>query len=880
MKYDNNYRGLSTTEAAILTAKFGLNKLREKKGKDPLELFLEQFSSVLILILILAASVSFFLGEVIDSIAIIAIVFLNAVLGFVQEYRAEKSLDALRKIISPTAKVVRDGRETVIPAADIVPGDLVIIEAGDKVPSDGIIVESFSLHADESSLTGESLPVEKNVDLDKDESVPVPERVNRVFMGTAVTYGRAKFVVEKTGMGTEIGKIAEVIQEQKLSKTPLQKKLDVFGKEMAKVIFIIIAVVFVLGVNKGVDSFNMFLASVSLAVAAIPEGLPAVVTTSLALGVYRMSKKNAIVRKLPAVETLGATTVIVTDKTGTLTENQMTVKKIYTPSKFYEVSGSGYNVDGVFMVDGKEADVDEDLKMLLKAGVICNNSSFSIENGMPKVVGDPTEVSMLVAGAKAGLYKESLNEIYNRKYEVVFDSDRKRMSVVNSTKKDSIVCTKGAVDVMLKLCSNELVRGKEMKLSEGRKSEILKINESMASEALRIIAVAYKNYGEKNYDKDKIESGLVFLGLVGMIDPPRKEVKESIEICKKAGIKTVMITGDHKITAIAIANELNFPEGRVITGSELDGLSSEEFDKIVGDTYVYARMSPQHKTRIVKALQDMGEVVAMTGDGVNDAPALRLADIGVSMGITGTDVSKEASTMVLTDDNFATIVSAVKEGRGIYDNIRKFVFYLLSCNIGEVLTVFFAILLGSTIMKELPLPLVAVQILWMNLLTDGLPALALGMQPVEKDIMERKPRNMKEEIINRKTIYDIIFVGFLISIGTLYVFLGHLPDVAKAQSAAFTTIVFFQLFQAINSQSNKSVLKIIDANKHLAFAISISFLLQLVVLYVPAANSIFGTVPLTIDELIQTIAVSFLILPAVELRKIIFNRPVKDVDNL
>ncbi len=880
MKYEKSYPGLSSIEAAGLIAKFGQNKLREKKGKNPLDLFLEQFSSVLILILILAALVSFFLGEVIDSISIISIVFLNAVLGFVQEYRAEKSLDALRKIISPTAKVVRDGRETVIAAADMVPGDMVLIEAGDKVPADGVIVESFSLHADESSLTGESLPVEKNADVDKDENFPVSERVNRVFMGTAITYGRAKFVVEKTGMDTEIGKIAEVIQEQKLPKTPLQEKLDFFGRQMAKVIFIIIAVIFVLGVNEGVDAFNMFLASVSLAVAAIPEGLPAVVTTSLALGVYRMSKKNAIVRKLPAVETLGATTVIVTDKTGTLTENQMTVKKIYTPSKFYEVSGSGYNVDGAFLADGKEVDVDEDLKLLLKAGIICNNSSFSIENGTPKTVGDPTEVSMLVAGAKAGLYKESLNEIYNRKYEIVFDSDRKRMSVVNSTKKDSIVCTKGAVDVVLKLCSNELVQGKEMKLSEGRKSEILKINESMASEALRIIAVAYKNYNEKNYDEEKIESSLVFLGLVGMIDPPRKEVKESIEICKKAGIKTVMITGDHKITAVAIAKELNFPEGRVITGSELDGLSDEEFDKMVENTYVYARMSPQHKTRIVKALQNMGEVVAMTGDGVNDAPALRLADIGVSMGITGTDVSKEASTMVLTDDNFATIVEAVREGRGIYDNIRKFVFYLLSCNIGEVLTVFFAILLGSTIMKGLPLPLVAVQILWMNLLTDGLPALALGMQPAEKDIMDRKPRARKEEIINKKIIYDIIFVGVLIAIGTLYVFLKYLPDVVRAQSVAFTTIVFFQLFQAVNSQSNKSVLKIADANKYLAFSIAISFVLQLAVLYIPFLNSIFGTVPLTIDELIQAIAISFLILPAVELRKIIFNKPVKNGDNL
>ncbi len=839
---------------------------------------MEQFSSILVIILILAALVSFFLGEVVDAVAIIAIVFLNAMLGFVQEYRAEKSLEALRKIISSTAKAVRDGKDTVMAVEDLVPGDLVLIEAGDKIPADGVIVESFSLHADESSLTGESVPVEKNVDMNKDENMPVAERSNRVFMGTAITYGRAKFVVEKTGMNTEIGKIAEVIQEQKLPKTPLQEKLDVFGKQMAKLIFVIIAVIFVLGVNEGVDPFKMFLASVSLAVAAIPEGLPAVVTTSLALGVYRMSKKNAIVRKLPAVETLGATTVIVTDKTGTLTENQMTVKKIYTPSKFYDVEGSGYNVDGGFLVDGKKTDADDNLKLLLKAGIICNNASFSIENGVPKIVGDPTEVSLLVAGAKAGLYKESLNEAYDRKYEIVFDSDRKRMSVVNAIKNDSIVCTKGAVDVILKLCSKELMNGKEMKLSEGNKSEILKINESMASEALRVIAVAYKKYTGDDYDENKIESDLIFLGLAGMIDPPRKEVKNSIEMCKRAGIKTVMITGDHKITATAIAKELDFPEGRVVTGAELDGLSDDEFSRVVGDIYVYARMSPQHKTRIVKALQKSGEVVAMTGDGVNDAPALRLADIGVSMGMTGTDVSKEASTMVLTDDNFATIVGAVEEGRGIYDNIRKFVFYLLSCNIGEVLTIFFAIILGSTIMEGLPFPLLAVQLLWMNLLTDGLPALALGMQPVEKDIMERKPRDKKEEIINSKTIYGILFTGLAISAGTLYLFLASLPDLQKAQTVAFTTIVFFQLFHAINSQSDKSVFKIGCANKYLAFSILISFLLQLAVLYVPLLNSIFGTVPLTIDELFQTIAVSFLILPAVELKKFIAMKSLKTGD--
>ncbi|MBI1972258.1 MAG: calcium-translocating P-type ATPase, SERCA-type [Candidatus Aenigmarchaeota archaeon] len=878
MRYDKNYQGLESARASGLLVEFGRNRLREKKGKNPVQLFLEQFSSILIIILMAAAAVSFFLGEVIDAAAITSIVILNAMLGFVQEYRAEKSLDALKKIISPAAKVVRDGKETVVSAFEIVPGDLVVLEAGDKVPADGLILESFSLRADESSLTGESFPVEKSVDADVGGSVPVAERTNRVFMGTSITYGRAKFVVEKTGMNTEIGKIADLIQDDRTVKTPLQERLDVFGRHMAKVIFAIIAVIFALGVYGGNDEFEMFLASVSLAVAAIPEGLPAVVTTSLALGVFRMSKQNAIVRKLPAVETLGAVTVIVSDKTGTLTENEMTIRKVYTPSRTYEVSGSGYGAEGKFFTEGKEVAIDKGLELLLKAGALCNNAALSTTGTEQNRVGDPTEISMLVAGAKAGLYRENLDKEYERKFEVVFDSERKRMSVVTSTPEGGqAVFTKGAVDVVLELCGKELKGGKEVKFSGKRKSEIIRINESMASEALRIIAVAYKKYDAAGYNEKDIESGLVFLGLVGMIDPPRPEAKGSIETCKKAGIRAVMITGDHKITAVAIAKELDFPEGRAITGAELDALSDEEFEKIAGSVYVYARMSPQHKTRIVRALQKSGEVVAMTGDGVNDAPALRMADIGVAMGITGTDVSKEASTMVLTDDNFATIVSAVREGRGIYDNIRKFIFYLLSCNTGEVLTVFFSILLGSTIMQGLPLPLAAVQILWMNLLTDGLPALALGVQPAERDIMERKPRDRKEEIINRKTILDIIFVGVAMSAGTLYMFLSYLPDTHKAQTIAFTTIVFFQLFHALNSQSDKSLLKAGAANRYLAVAIILSVALQLAVIYLPVLDPIFETVPLSAGEMAETVLVSFLIIPAVEIKKFISNRTKKHV---
>ncbi|MBI3413057.1 MAG: calcium-translocating P-type ATPase, SERCA-type [Candidatus Aenigmarchaeota archaeon] len=868
MRYGKNYPGLSSAEAVRILAETGRNKLTEKKGKTPAELFLEQFSSVLIIVLILAALVSFFLGEVIDAAAIISIVILNAVLGFVQEYRAEKSLEALKKIMNPVAKVVRDGKDVVIPAFDIAPGDLVILEAGDKVPADGILAESFSLQTDESALTGESFPVEKKVNLDKDENRPVSERTNRVFMGTAVTYGHAKFIVEKTGMRTEVGKIADLIQEERTIKTPLQKKLDVFGKNMAKIIMAAVAVIFVLGVYEGIDAFRMFLSSVSLAVAAIPEGLPAVVTTSLALGVYRMSRQNAIVRKLPAVETLGAITFIVSDKTGTLTENEMTVRKIYTPSKIYEVSGSGYSTEGEFSSAGSRVSADEDLEFLLKAGALCNNSYISEEEDNVRIVGDPTEVSMLVAAAKAGIYKDSLNKKYERLHEMVFDSERKRMSVVASTPDGPAVFTKGAIDVVVDLCIKERKGGKEIKLTEKRKMEILAQNEQMASEALRIIAVAYKKYDRNDYEEKSVESGLVFLGFAGMIDPPRPEVKQSIETCEKAGIRPVMITGDHKITAVAISKELGFPQGRVLTGGELDELGDEEFEKIAGEIWVYARMSPQHKTRIIKALQKRGEVVAMTGDGVNDAPALRLADIGVAIG-SGTDVAKEASTMVLADDNFATIVKAVREGRGIYDNIRKFVFYLLSCNVGEVFTILFAIVLGSTIMKDLPLPLVAVQILWMNLLTDGLPALALGMQPVEKDIMERKPRNRNEELVDRKTIFNIVFVGLIISAGTLHMFTSFISDLHKAQTVAFTTIVFFQLFHALNSQSEKSILKSGAPNMYLLLAIFLSFILQLAVIYLPVLGPIFETIPLSADEMLKIIFVAFLIIPAMEAKKFI-----------
>lgn len=864
--------GLSEAQAKELLSKHGFNELVEKKQKSNLQKFAEQFQNFIIYVLIAAALVSFFVGEAIDAIAIIFIVILNAILGFVQEYRAEESLKALKRMASPSAKVVRDGEEKIIPAKEIVPGDLIIIEAGDKIPADARIVESVSLQVDESSLTGESVPVAKGTEKKYDETLTPSERKDFVFMGTHVTYGRAKAIVANTGMNTEMGKIAETIQTAEEKKTQLQIRLEEFGKKLSVIILGICGLIFILGVMRGKEVLGMFIAAVSLAVAAIPEGLPAIVTTTLALGVYRMSKQNAIVRKLSSVETLGSTTVICSDKTGTLTENEMTVRKIYVNGRMIDVTGAGYDMEGEFAENKKKISPDADIRTALKAAVLCNNTSLHKKNEKWEVVGDPTEAALLVAGTKAGLERDELERQYPRTFEFFFDSNRKRMSTIHDHGNEKMVFVKGAPDVVLKLCDSYYVNGKEFKLTETQRKSISGKNDEMAQEALRVLAVAYRKLDMKmeKFEQEKTEKNLVFIGLIGMIDPPRKEVRDSIELCRRAGVKAVMITGDHKATAVAVAKELSLltPGAKVMTGDELSKMSDEAFDAIVEDVVVYARVSPEHKTRIVKALKRKNHIVAMTGDGVNDAPALKNADIGVAMGITGTDVTKESSDMVLADDNFATIVNAVREGRGVYDNIKKFIYYLLSCNISEVVVVFTPILFG------LPLPLTAIQILWMNIVTDGFPALALGVQPVEDDVMTRKPRSPKEEILTKDVLKNILFIGTLISIGTLYMFAIELGNVAKAQTMAFMTIVMFQLFHSLNAQSDKSLFGIGLRNKWLIAAFLLSTALQLAVIYIPLLQPVFNTVALEAGDLLKIFAISFLIVVLVELKKRLSQRPV------
>ncbi|MFH1106186.1 MAG: HAD-IC family P-type ATPase, partial [Candidatus Aenigmatarchaeota archaeon] len=618
-------KGLSESEAKELLSKHGFNELVEKKQKSNLQKFFEQFQNFIIYVLIAAAAISFFVGEAIDAIAIIFIVILNAILGFVQEYRAEESLKALKKMASPSAKVVRDNEERIIAAREIVPGDLIIMEAGDKISADARIIESVSLQVDESSLTGESVPVSKGTEKKYDETLTPSERKDFVFMGTNVTYGRAKAIVAGTGMSTEMGKIAETIQTAEEKKTQLQIRLEEFGKKLSVLILSICAFVFIFGVMSGKEFLGMFIASVSLAVAAIPEGLPAIVTTTLALGVYRMSKKNAIVRKLSSVETLGSTTVICSDKTGTLTENQMTVRKIFVNNRTIEVTGAGYDLKGDFLEDGKIITPGDDLKMALKVAVLCNNTSLHKKADKWEVVGDPTEAALLVAGTKAGLERETLEFEHPRIFEFFFDSNRKRMSTIHGHGNEKLVFVKGAFDIIVKLCDSFYANGKEFKLTEAQKKLITEKNEEMAQQALRVLAVAYRKLegSQEKFEQEKVESGLVFIGLIGMIDPPRAEVRNSIELCRQAGIKAVMITGDHKSTAVAVANELGMlaSGAKVLTGDELEKLSDEAFDAIVDDVVVYARVSPEHKTRIVKALKRKNHVVAMTGDGVNDAPA-------------------------------------------------------------------------------------------------------------------------------------------------------------------------------------------------------------------------------------------------------------------
>jgi len=859
-------KGLIDEDAGKRLKEHGPNQLQEKKGISPLTIFFGQFKDFIVWILIGAAFVSGFLQEWVDAFAIIAIVILNAILGFIQEYRAEKSLAALRKLSNPTSKVIRDGQHKVIPSSEIVPGDLIEIEAGDSVPADSRLVWiSANFGAQEASLTGESTPVAKTIHALEGRELPLADRANMVYMGTSVASGKAKALVVNTGMHTELGKIASMVQAIEHEATPLQKKLEEFGKWIVCLCFVMVGMVFLLGWLRGGKIVDVFLTSVSLAVAAIPEGLPAVVTIALALGVHRMVKRNALIRKLPSVETLGCATVICSDKTGTLTKNEMTVQRIFTGGKLFEVTGIGYAPTGEFLSGDKKVNIDDhpDLNKILQCGVLCNGAQLVESSGSYKIVGDPTEGALLTVAGKAGIMKEIAEKEAAFIDEIPFDSDRKKMTIIRKNGDRTIAFVKGAPDILLSDCVNIEENAVARKLSDQDRADIQNINDKLTSEAMRVLAVAYRELdkGHEKYDAKTTEKELTFVGLVAMIDPPREEVKKAIQECKAAGIKTVMITGDHKNTAVAIAQALGF------FNDDSLALSGEELYKEVRNVSVYARVSPEHKLRVVRAWRKHGEVVAMTGDGVNDAPAVKEADIGVAMGITGTDVTKEVSDMVITDDNFASIVSAVEEGRGIYDNIKKFIHYLLSCNAGEILVMFVSSLIG------LPAPLLPIHILWVNLVTDGLPALALGVDPVDPHIMQRPPRKSTEAVVTKDRAILMLAQGSFIAFCSLLAFVFVLyiekESIARARTAAFIVLACSQLFHSFNCRSmTVSLFKLgLFTNKKLILATAISFLLQMAVVYVPFLQKVFKTEALGLFDWFLVLGISSLPLWAVEVGK-------------
>jgi len=848
--------GLSASAAAAKLASVGPNELQEKKGRGPVAIFFDQFKSLMIGVLIAAALISGVLKEWVDAAAILAIVILNAILGLVQEYRAEKSLAALRKLSAPNSKVIRDGSAKVIPARELVPGDLIEVEAGDNIPADSRVVwHTSNLGVQEASLTGESTPVNKTDIALEEKDIPLAERANILYMGTSVVSGKARAFVVETGMQTELGRIAGLIQDIKKETTPLQRKLEQFSKILIYLCFFLVAVIFGIEVLRGGKLLDMFLTSVSLAVAAIPEGLPAVVTIALALGVQRMVKRHVLIRKLPSVETLGCATVICSDKTGTLTKNEMTVRAVWTSRDAFEVTGTGYDPVGEFRTaTGRiDPDVHPDLLKTLTAGVLCNNAQLTVEDGKPSVFGDPTEIAILSAAAKAGVWKGEEEGTFEMVEELPFDSERKKMSIVRRADDDLTAFTKGAPDILVNDCTFILEDGKERPLTAADRDRITEANDGYASQALRVLAVAYRNLDQEPhaYSAETIERDLTFAGLVAMIDPPRPEVREAMAKCRKSGIRTVMITGDHKNTAVAIARELGFYDERskALTGEDVDRLTEEALDAEVENVAVYARVSPEHKLRAVRAWKRRGAVAAMTGDGVNDAPAVKEADIGVAMGITGTDVTKEVSDMIITDDNFASIVAAVEEGRGIYDNIRKFIHFLLSCNLGEILVMFTAAVVGF------PIPLLPIQILWVNLVTDGLPALALGIDPVAANIMDRPPRKSDEPVITGARGWLIGLQGALIaacSLGAfLFVLLYEKEPLEMARTAALATLACSQLFHAFSCRSmRESIFKLkFSTNMQLVYAVVLSFLLQMAVIYVPFLQPIFKTKALTLLDL-------------------------------
>jgi len=887
--------GLTSTQAAERLAQYGPNQLIEAPRPSFLAMLWDQFNNFIVMLLIVASIVSALLGEWIDASAIMAIVMLNAILGIIQERRAEEALAALKKLAAPEAHTLRDGRRLTIPARDLVPGDIVYLEAGNHIPADVRLLEAVNLQVEEASLTGESLPVLKNAALKLEDNIPLGDRRNTAFMGTTVTYGRGRSVVIGTGMRTQLGLIAGMLQQVGDEETPLQRRLDQLGKVLGWGALAVCGLVFIVAVLENTDLslltvagggilaylntakgqlVDTFLVAVSLAIAAVPEGLPAVVTISLALGMREMIRRHALIRRLSSVETLGSATVICSDKTGTLTQNEMTVTRVWVDGQSVTVTGSGYSRRGEFVVDDEPDDLQKYPAILtaLWVGALNNDAQLEPVEGDDqsyRIVGDPTEGALLIAAAKAGAYHVELGSAYPRQDEVPFDSERKRMITIHDVAKPSkedispfyddkllgwdVIAVKGAPDVVLNLCSHyQTIKDKPKPLNSITRSRILAANDEMTRDALRVLGVAYRVVQEApsaEVGVDELEKDLVFVGLVGMIDPAREEVKGALEKATHAGIRTVMITGDYPNTARAIAQTIGLlrPGRKVLTGADLDRMSSDDLGSEIRWTDVFARVSPEHKMRIVDALHDNGDVVAMTGDGVNDAPAIKRSDIGVAMGITGTDVAKETADMVLTDDNYASIVSAVEQGRIIYSNIRKFVYYLLSCNLAEIAIIF----LGTLFAKNSPLT--AIQLLWLNLITDGAPALALGTEKGDPDIMSRPPRPPKEPIINRFMQLGILIQTIAITAVSLTAYflglrlhIGHPDQIPFAETMAFITLSTSELFRAYTARSERyPLLKIgIFGNRNMNLAVLSSMALLLAVVYVPFLNTVFNTVPL------------------------------------
>jgi Ca2+-transporting ATPase len=876
---ESDLKGLSVEKVERKRREFGYNELKERKRASALQILLSQFRNTFALMLIIAIIISVFLGwyetlilhdarltieTFVDGIAIGAIVVLNAIIGFVQEYRSEKAIEALKKLTTPKARVVREGKDMQISARELVPGDILLLEAGDRIPADGRLLDVVDLSIDESILTGESNAVRKSIEILPPES-SIADMKNMVFTGTSVVNGRGKAVVTSTGINTQFGQISEMVQTVEKEEIPLKLKLDKFAKKIGIIVVVAAAIILVFSfIRNGTIEIDLLLTSVALAVSAVPEGLPAVVTVTLALGARELAKRNAVVRRLASVETLGSTTVICSDKTGTLTKGEMTVRQIRVGERTIEVTGTGYEPVGEFRVDGKSFSPleHEDLVLILRIGALCNNSSIDGSS----VLGDPTEGALLVAASKGNMKIDDLKNQYSRVAEIPFSSERRLMTTVHDTPSGrQVAYVKGSPERVLELCKFIYLKGEKKRLDQKLRSELLGKNEEMASQALRVLGMAYRELPDSisSYDEENLEKNLVFVGFMGMLDPPREEAKEAVKVCEKARIRVVMITGDHKLTAVTIAKELGILKTeQALTGEELEAKSNEEFEEIVESVRVFARVSPEHKLRIVKVLKKKGHVVAMTGDGVNDAPAVKQADIGVAMGITGTDVTKEASDMVLADDNFATIVNAVKGGRIIYDNIRKFIRFLIALNFTELL------LIGSFALIGLPIPLLPVMILWLNLVTDGPPAMALSVDPPNDDVMQRPPRSPKEGVLHGNLVFILAstFIQLAVEVFAFWWGFGVQGSLDKARTLVFAVACFYELVVIWNCRSEtRHAFRVgFLNNKALLAAVVISVLSTLAVIYVPALQFLFQTVGLNLTDLAVVAVLSlagFLLIP-------------------